>query len=421
MREKNTRADAPPAPGDDTGSSQPDAGDYTMLSNIIAALQEIVDSAEGRDLTPEEVERYEALEARLTAARTTQEIRSRQRAYTTPAGARLHTMSVNRREDTIERAFEAYIRTGQVNQDIVELRAQGDGTSTAGGYLVPTIMRDKIVEVMKAFGGFAPEATSFTTGDGRPVEYPVNDDTSNTGEIVAEAGTFAAGADIIFSQRTLGAYKFYAGGASNLPIKVSFELLQDSAFDVTAFITKAIGTRIARGQAPLWLTGTGTGQPQGVLTPKSVYATTASTTTPTYAELVKTVHALDPAYRTGAKWLMNDSTLSLVRQMVDGNGRPLWLPQQESGMSMPMPGGTLLGYPVVIDQAVPSIAASGSTKYLAFGDWNAAYILRRVKDLQIVVLHELYAPTGQVGIFGWERADGAVQDSSAYVILGSHS
>jgi HK97 family phage major capsid protein len=269
---------------------------------------------------------------------------------------------------------------------------------------------------MKAFGGLQAAATNITTASGQSLDWPTVDDTSHTGEIVAESGTFAAGADITFDHKTLGAYKYMAGGASNLPLKVSYELLQDSAFDIQGFLTRALGTRIARIQATHWVTGTGSSQPEGILQNKSAYDAIASNTSgPTYGELVDTVHALDPDYRQGASWLMSDATLAVVRKMVDDNSRPLWLPASESGMGA-MPGGTLLGYPVIIDQAMPDIG--DVAKFLVFGDLAQAYVVRRVKDITMVVLNELYAANGQVGFMAWARADGCVQDSNAYVVLG---
>lgn len=408
------------------------------IEEIIAAMAAIVDGAENRDLADDEVEKYTALEADLAekraaieaeqaAAARSAEIRARQVAYTTPATPAVTPARATTARDpdaVLERAFDAYLRTGQHNQDIVELRAQSEGSSAGGGYLVPPGFRMLLVERLKAYGGLAMSAQTITTDSGQSLEWPTVDDTSNVGEIVAEGGTFAAGADITFGTKTLGAYRYAAGGASNLPLKVSYELLQDSAFDVQAYIARAMGTRLGRVQATHWATGTGTGQPQGITTPTTVYATTASTTTPTYAELVATVHALDPLYRMGAKWLMNDATLALIRKMVDSNGRPLvWASTDDlaSDGGESMPGASMLGYPIVIDQAMPSIAASGSTKYLLFGDLAETYVVRRVKDIQMVVLNELYAANGQVGFMAWARADGCVQNANSSVILGSHS
>lgn len=386
------------------------------IEEILAALQAIVDQAKAEDgseraFTEEEAERYEQLEKQLLMAKKTQEFRSRQQAYVTPLRSDLHVNAGHRAEDDPqERAFDHYLRTGQANSELAEYRAQSAGTNTAGGYLVPAGFRAKLVERMKEFGGIANYAESFDTAEGNPINYPTVDDTANVGEIVAEGGTFAAGADIVFGTRALSAYKYMAGGAGNLPLKVSWELVQDSAFDINAFLTRTLGSRIARLQAVHWATGTGTGQPQGIVTP---IATSGTIGTVAYADLLATVHFLDPAYRAGARWLMNDATLATLQGIVDTTGRPI-LNDSTQGISNDPGGSTLLGYPVVIDQAMPAKATGA--KFLAFGNLAEAYVIRRVKDITLVVLNELYAANGQTGYMAWARADGAVQNPNAIVV-----
>lgn len=390
------------------------------VDEILEALQAIIEGAktddgEERPLTDDEAARYEELEGKLTMARRSAEIRSRQAAYVAPVRSDLHVhVATKEPEDPHERAFESYLRTGQENGDLAEFRAQSVGTNTAGGYLVPAGFRAKLIERMKQFGGIADEAETFNTSEGNPLNYPTIDDTANIGEIVAEAGTFAAGADLVFATRALTAYKYMAGGAGNLPLKVSWELRDDAAFDLPSFLTRTLGTRIARVQAVHWATGTGTGQPQGIVTPITTSGAIASNATgPTYAELLATVNFLDPAYWAGAKWLMNSATLAKIQGLVDTTGRPLLNPSTE-GISSSPGGQTLLGYPVVIDQAMPAMAASA--KFLAFGNINEAYVIRRVKDVTLVVLNELYAANGQTGYMAWARADGAVQNPNAIVV-----
>jgi HK97 family phage major capsid protein len=386
------------------------------IEQLLAALDEIIaatraDDGTERDLTAEEAARYEELEGQLTAARRAKEIRSRHQAWMAPVRDDLHVNVAGNDEPPEERAFEQYLRTGDPQPELAQYRAQSEGTNTAGGYLVPQGFRAKLVERMKQFGGIANYAETVTTSEGNLLPYPTVDDTANIGEIVAEAGTFAAGADLVFAQRTLSAYKYMAGGAGNLPLKVSWELLQDSAFDVSGFIARKLGERIARVQAVHWATGTGTGQPQGIVTPITATAPTIGTLT--LADLVATVLALDPAYRPSAKWLMNDATYGLIMGLNDSTGRPL-LTGVNDGIAGELTRPRLLGYEVVIDQAMPTKATTA--KFLAFGDINEAYVIRRVKDVTLVTLNELFAANGQTGFMAWARADGAVQNPNAIVV-----
>lgn len=385
------------------------------VEELLAALQGIIDAAkdddgEDRPLTDEEAARYEQIEGQLIQVRRAKEIQLRHKAYVAPVRNDLH-VNVAEREDPLERAFESYLRTGNAPGELSEFRAQSEGTNTAGGYLVPQGFRAKLVERMKQFGGIAEYAETVTTSEGNLLPYPTVDDTANIGEIVAEGGTFAAGADLVFATRSLTAYKYMAGGAGNLPLKVSWELLQDSAFDIAGFLARKLGERIARVQAVHWATGTGTGQPQGIVTPITATAPTIGTLT--LADLVATVLALDPAYRPSAKWLMNDATYGTIMGLNDTTGRPL-LTGVNDGIAGELTRPRLLGYEVVIDQAMPAKATTA--KFLAFGDIAEAYVIRRVKDVTLVTLNELYAANGQTGFMAWARADGAVQNPNAIVV-----
>lgn len=391
------------------------------IDEIVAALEALVDKAkaDGRELDEDEMSRYEDLEKQLNTAQRSAEIQKRHAAYLVP-GAGLQVLVKDDGEDTLERAFDHYLRTGIAREEMVELRAQSKGTDAAGGYTVPDGFLNRIVQRLKEFGGFANEAETLVTASGNPLEFPSNDDTANTAEIVAEnAAAASAGADLVFGTVTLGAYKYEATGTGNLPLKVSWELLQDSAIDIQPFIARKLGERIGRKLAVDFVTGSGVAMPQGIVTPKTPYdEITSNTVGPTYAELLATLHALDPAYRANAKWLMNDATLAVLRGMLDGNDRPLWQPAHEAGING-LPGGTLLGHQVVVDQAMPSIG--DQTKFLAFGDFREAYVARRIKQITLVVLNELYAVNGQVGFMAWGRFDGKVKDPNAYVILAGEN
>jgi HK97 family phage major capsid protein len=325
-------------------------------------------------------------------------------------------MSVDERA----RAFDAYVRTGARN-DALLTSAQSEGLGSAGGYLVPDEYAAEIVKRIVAFGGFAAAAKTISTAGGNPLTIGVTvDDSSNLGSIVSEAGAFSSGADVTFDTISLGAYTYASNGTGTDPVKVSWELLDDSSQDVPSLLADLLGDRIGRIQATHWITGTGVSEPLGIVTPKSAFGNIAGTSAPTYAELVQTIHALDPGYRASASWLMSDATLSAIRQIVDDAGRPLWLPQATSGLGT-LAGGSLLGFPVVVDQAMPDIASSGATKCIGFGDWRRAYTIRRVKEIGVVRINELYAAARQTGFFAWARADGTVVDSNAYVILASKS
>lgn len=393
------------------------------IEEILAALQAIVDAADGRSFTDAEVAEYEALERELDTVRKSNELRARNIAYNTPVNGS-PAFIPNRKPETLDAAFEAYLRTGQPNADISGLRVtneQGEGSSAAGGYTVPSGFRQKLVEVRKAFGGFAAHVDTFSTGNGQPLEYPSLDDTANEGDITAENAAVASGADLVFGTVALGAYKYTSAGAgTNLPLRVPVELLQDSAFDIAGLVARSLGTRIARKQATHWVTGTGVNQPKGIVAASLTDDRALDTDdAPDYEDLVEFQDLLDEEYDTNAQWLMRKSTWSALRLIVDLNGRPI-IQDSTEGISG-RPQRMLLGKPVIIDEAMPAISTTADTYIMAYGDFREAYVIRRVSNLVVVVNPYTRAANGQVEYTAWERADGNVQNRSAYKILANDS
>lgn len=394
------------------------------IDDILAAQTALMDASAGRNLTDEEVTQYEALETELKAAQRTDTIRARHAAYVSPVVNTYVHVGTPRQDDGLDQAFNHYLRTGQPNADIAGLRvtnAQGEGTSAGGGYTVPPEFQRKLVERRVAFGGFANEVETITTSAGNPIEYPSLDDTSNSGSITAESAAVESGADLVFGTVTLGAYKYTSAGAgSNLPLRVSVELLQDSAFDVAGLVARKLGERIARAQAAHWVTGSGVGQPKGIVASSLTADRDLDTAdTPDYEDLVDTQILLDMAYDDNAKWLMEKETWGLLRLIVDLNGRPI-VQSSTDGISG-IPRRMLLGKEVILDQAMPTLSSAGDTFAIAYGDFRESYIIRRVANTVVVVDPYTRAANGEVQYHAWERADGNIQNRNSYVILQNNT
>jgi HK97 family phage major capsid protein len=193
-------------------------------------------------------------------------------------------------------------------------------------------------------------------------------------------------------------------------VRVSLQLLQDSAFDMESWLARKLGERIGRAQNAHFTTGTGTAQPEGVQTNATIgkTGTTGQTTSVTYDDLIDLIHSVDPAYRSSgrARFMLNDATLGAARKLKDSQNRPLWEPSVQVGVP-----DSLLGYGYTINQDMPVMAADA--KSILFGDFFAGYLIRDVRDVQLLRLAERYADYLQVGFLAFSRADGAPQDAAA--------
>jgi HK97 family phage major capsid protein len=192
-------------------------------------------------------------------------------------------------------------------------------------------------------------------------------------------------------------------------VRVSFQLLQDSVFNLDSFLARKLGERIGRIQNTHFTTGTGTAQPLGVQTNAAIgkTGTTGQTTTVIYDDLIDLIHSVDPAYRAAnARFMLNDLTVGVARKLKDSQNRPLWEPSVQVGVP-----DSLLGYGLVINNDMPVMAANA--KSILFGDFRRAYLIRDVLGVQLLRLTERYADFLQVGFASYARADGTLQDSGA--------
>ena len=284
-----------------------------------------------------------------------------------------------------------------------------EGTSAAGGVLVPTIVMPYLLARLKAYGGMRAASQILGTSGGNPFQWGTIDDTAAEGELVAE-GVVASDDDLAFGSVTISAYKF-----SSKTIPVSMEILQDSAVDVETVVLNALATRIARGQNHYFTTGTGTGQPQGAVTAATdnVVAATGGTTTIVYDNLVDTYENVDFAYQNDPSfcWMMAQGTRKVLRKLKDSQGRPVLLATTEKATDngAPNSGFEIFGKPVVINNHMAVPAANAVT--ILVGAFNR-YLIRDVMETLILRFTDsAYAKKGQVGFLGWARADGRVIDA----------
>lgn len=302
----------------------------------------------------------------------------------------------------LDAASAKMLRDGYVGLDRAEARALGVGTGSAGGYTVPTEYLNKMVETMKAFGGILSVAEVITTADGAPMQWATNDDTNNAGALLSENSQVTE-QDFTFGTNDLAAWMY-----TSRAVRASFQILQDSQFDMDSWLPRKLGERIGRALAPHLVTGDGVNKPQGLITGLQSGGTSSTATGIAYDDLIDLEFSIDGAYRNSPnlRYVFADSALKALRKVKDADGRPLWVPSVTVGVP-----STINGKPYITDYNMDAVAAG--SKSVIFGDIRAAYVVRQVQGAQVLRLVERYADYGQVGFIGFARYDAAVQDASA--------
>lgn len=281
------------------------------------------------------------------------------------------------------------------------------GTDSEGGYLVPDEYERTLVEALEEENVFRQLAKVIRTSSGDR-KIPVVA-TKGTASWIDEEGAYLE-SDDSFGQVSIGAYKV------GTMIKVSEELLNDSVFDLEAYISREFARRIGAKEEEAFFTGDGSGKPLGVLAAAGgaeTGVTAASATAITADELIDLFYSLKAPYRRNAVWVLNDSTIKAIRKLKDNQGQYLWQPSLTAGAP-----DLLLGKPVRTSAYMPAIAADAKT--VAFGDFSYYWIADR-QGRSFKRLNELYAATGQVGFLASQRVDGKLVLPEAIKVLAQKS
>jgi HK97 family phage major capsid protein len=311
----------------------------------------------------------------------------------------LHLPSMALRANTPEAIREWTDRNNEVRA------AQGTTSGAVGGFTVADEAMRALEVSLLEFGGMRQVATVLRTGTGADLPIPTLNDTGNAGAILAE-NVAASEQALTFAQIVLQSYKY-----TSKYVLVSVELLQDSSINAAEVIGRALGERIGRITNEHFTTGTGSAQPNGIVTASGLGKTGASgqTATVIYDDLVDLLHSVDPAYRGNARFMFADSTLKALKKIKipqysgDTTGMPLWQPGLAAGQP-----DTILGYPFTINQSMAAMAASA--KSIIFGDLSK-YLIRDVRDVQLIRLDERFAEYHQVGFLAFSRHDGDLLDA----------
>lgn len=382
------------------------AADETRRAELLA----IFDKAEAEERALHELirrnEAHEALQREALAA----ELEKRERTADAPKGRDA--------ESDYSAAFRSWFTNGTATPEELQVlstrsvkggpetrgtNAQVVGTANLGGYLVPTGFWPMITKALADYSGIYSAAQILTTSSGNTLYKPTLDDTSTSAVLVAESASFTV-ADLTFGQKQLDAYKY------GTLLKTSWELMHDAEFDIESEIRSAMMPRFGRALNTSATTGSGSSQPNGVVTASSLGKTAASATAITRSEIVDLIHSVDPAYRASAKcgFMMHDNVLAAIKKLVLGSGdaSPLWQRSMREGEP-----DTIEGYKFWINQAMASALTTG-LKVMLFGDFDQ-FVIRMVKALEVSRLNELYAANGQTGFIGHMRWDSECLNTAA--------
>ena len=269
--------------------------------------------------------------------------------------------------------------------------ALSEGVDSEGGYLVPDEFERTLVQALEEDNVIRAHAHVFTTSNGVH-KIPVVA-TKGVANWIDEGQAYGE-SDDVFAQEQIDAHKV------GTLIKVSEELLDDSAFDLQSYISKEFTRRIGAKEEEAFLIGDGSKKPTGILHATAgaqVGVTAAGAAAITADELIDLYYSLKSPYRKNAIWVLNDGSIRAIRKLKDLSGQYLWQPGLRQGEP-----DMLLGKPLYTSAYMPNIAAGAKT--ILFGDLSYYWVGDR-KGITFKRLNERYADFGQVGFLASKRVD----------------
>ena len=271
-----------------------------------------------------------------------------------------------------------------------------EGVDADGGYLVPVEYDNRLIDVLTEENIMRGLATKITTSG----EHKINIAATKPAAAWIEEGGALSFGDATFDQIYLDAFKLHVA------IKVTEELLYDSAFNLESYIITEFGKALANAEEDAFLNGDGKGKPVGIFD-KTAGGQSVGTLSAALKsdDLLDLVYGLKRPYRKNASFIMNDATLAQIRMLKDNNGAYIWQPSYQVGEP-----DRILGYKVNTSAYAPTDAISfGDYKYYNIGDRGT----RSFKQL-----NELFAGNGMIGFVAKERVDGKLILPEAVKVLG---
>lgn len=300
-------------------------------------------------------------------------------------------------EPSVERkAFAAYLRLGDAISE-EDRKALTQSSNPDGGYLSPPELSTEFIRDLLEFSPIRSVASVRGTTAPSTI-YPTRGDRTNA-KWVGETQPREA-STITFGQKEIAVKELATF------VDINNRLLGDAP-QAESEVRLALAEDFGKKEGAAFVNGTGAGQPEGLMTHTGIAEwVNGSTTAVSPDAMVKMMYNLPAAYRNSGTWMMNGTTLGVIRTLKDGDGRFLWQPSFQAGQPE-----TILGRPVIEAVDMPDI---GAGKFpILYGDFSAYRIVDRLA-MSILVNPYLLATKGLTRIHATRRVGGRVLQAERF-------
>lgn len=302
-------------------------------------------------------------------------------------------VSDERKAHAYASAFWEHMHTG------IPENALKEGSDGSGGYLVPDTYETQLVNGLREKNIMRELATTISTT--HKMRFPRVLETG-TAQWVPENESFVE-SNITLGEVILDAYKI------GTMVRLSDELLEDSGFDLEAYIRQEFADRIGECEETAFINGNGVDKPLGILSQAQVGVVSEAVGELHLDDMIDLEYSLKGRYRSNAVWLMSENAYTTLRKIRVIGGRPLWTSNLSEGEPE-----MLFGHRLYVSKNLPDVTPG--SKPVLFGDFSYYWIGDRGKRI-VKRLSERYADQGQVGFLATQRVDAALVLPEAVKVL----
>ena len=285
-----------------------------------------------------------------------------------------HINTRDTRTDSLRQAYDQYLRRG------IQVSELNDVSMDGMGYLLPQRLEEKLVNAMNTLSVLRPLCTEVATAGDRALPI-VNG--HGKAAWVPEGHPIPMVKDA-FDRVNLDSHKLAA------IIRVTSELLKDSAVDIEAYLAATFADRLAVSEEEAFIAGDGADKPLGLIRQAKAGCMTQSAGSVSIEDVLNLIFSVPEKHRRNGTLLMNDNTLLSLYKQCAALGTNLWLGKDD----------TFFGYRIVRCASMPD-AESGSMPIL-FGDFKQAYINNN-GNRSIKRLDQLFIANDHIGFLMAER------------------
>ena len=357
--------------------------------------------AEKRDLTAEEQEKYDRISADLdTRGAIIEQLKADEEraARLDAAAAELRTDEAPAGDDTDAETIRAMAR-GEVRSFNFEKR---DVLTSSTGSPIPTSFYDQVILKARLVGPMLDVPTQLNTTSGETIQVPSLSAYSSSATVTAQGANFSESDPTFNSFVNLGAFKY------GFLIQVSREMIEDSGVDLLGFLADQVGNGLGYNVQNALTNGTGTVQPQGIVTAagSGITGGTGVSGAFTADNLIDLYYALDGAARLlpGVGWMMNGASIGAVRKLKDTAGNYIFSPAADGNQR-----DLLLSKPVYENPHCPSVATSAKSVIVGH---MPSFFVRTVGGIRLDRSDDFAFNADLVTFRASMRCDGALPQSS---------